>query len=200
MTIQPLARLAVWLLTMIAIFSLSVAAGSVIAVMLLALGGRSSALRFVGLIRRSKWLLVAILLATSLSVPGEYLLPGVGLTREGLAQSGLQIARLIAALAALSWLLQANREQLLAALLGLGAVFSIGREPAPWVVRSAIRIALVLELLENSKLHWRDLLAANSVMPGRNTVEITVPTIDGWNLGLIFSAVAMLGLVLAWSW
>ena len=185
---------------MVAIFSLPVVAASVVSVLLLVFGGRSSWVRLIGLIRRSKWLLLAILLATSLSVPGEHLFPGLGLTQEGLTQAGLQIARLIAALAALSWLLQVGHEQLLAALLGLGVVVSFRRKPAPWVLRSAIRIALVLELLENSKMHWRDLLAANDMEPGRDTVDIVVPRLNGWNQTLVFSAVATLGLILLWAW
>ncbi|WP_286162421.1 CbiQ family ECF transporter T component [Methylobacillus flagellatus] len=105
--------------------------------------------RFVSMLRRSRLLLLSLLLIYAWTTPGEYL-PGWPLwlapSYEGLAAGGLQLLRLALMLAALSLLLQTtSREQFIAGLLQLASPLRfIGLDPQ----RFAARLWLTLHYLE----------------------------------------------------
>lgn len=119
--------------------------------------------KFVQLVRRTKWIMLSLLLIYAWSTPGQPLPEALGMlapTREGLADGVLQLTRLLAALAALAILLdRLHRQQLIAGLYALLA-------PLQWLgvphERFAVRLALTLHYAETAVLHethnWRDAL------------------------------------------
>lgn len=114
--------------------------------------------RGLGLLRRSRWLLLSLLLLYAFATPGERLVGywgDLGLTYEGLWQAGEQVGRLLALLASLSLLHQAVGTQGL--LVGIYWLL----RPLPWREPTVVRLMLVLEFIEQErKLRWRDWLSA----------------------------------------
>lgn len=114
------------------------------------------------LLRRTRWIMLSLLLIYAYSTPGQPLADALGVlspSREGLADGVLQLARLLAALAGLAILLdRLHRQQLIA---GLYALFA----PLQWLglsrERLAVRLALTLHYAEVVMLRahsWQDTL------------------------------------------
>ena len=109
--------------------------------------------KFLLLLRRTRWVMISLLLIYAYSTPGRALIPGLDLlspTMEGLMDGGLQLLRLLAALAALSILLdRLHRDQL---ILGLYVLFV----PLQWLGisrdRLAVRLSLTLQYAEAAML------------------------------------------------
>jgi energy-coupling factor transporter transmembrane protein EcfT len=103
--------------------------------------------RLNSLVRRSRWLLVAMAVLFSWGTPGLYLIPdanGLAPTLEGLALALESIVRLLAILAAVSLLLaRMPTDQLVSGLHALLASVGDGRD------RVAVRIMLVLRYVES---------------------------------------------------
>lgn len=104
---------------------------------------------FLVLLRRARWLLLSMLLIYAFSTPGEYIphMPDAWApTYEGLRAGGLQMARLVAMLAALSLLLAtSNREDIMAGIyLLLQPLRPLGLDPE----RFAARLWLTLHYVE----------------------------------------------------
>jgi energy-coupling factor transporter transmembrane protein EcfT len=115
------------------------------------------------LLRRTRWILVSLLLIYAYATPGEAALPMLGNwspAREGLQDGAAQLLKLLAALASLAILLEKlPRLQLIAGLYSLFAPLNflgISRE------RCAIRLALTLHYAEVAMLRknarWQDAL------------------------------------------
>ncbi len=133
-----------------------------------------SAQKFIKLIRRTRWVIVSLLLIYAYSTQGEPLIKSLAAfspSREGLFDGALQLTRLLAALAGLAVLLgKLNRQQLIAGLYTLFA-------PLQWLglsrERLAVRLALTLQYAEAAMLRdsvsWQDTL--NSLPEVR--VEVT---------------------------
>jgi len=121
--------------------------------------------KFIQLLRRTRWIMLSLLLVYAYSTPGQPLLDAFGMygpTREGLTDGVLQLTRLLAALAGLAILLdRLHRQQLIAGLYTLFA-------PLQWVglsrERFAVRLALTLHYAEVAMLRgthtWQDALRA----------------------------------------
>jgi hypothetical protein len=173
-TIHPVARLAAWLAAMVAAFALPIEAVLVLLVMFAARAGEGTRRRWRELVHRTRWLLVAVLVAMTWSVPGEYLIPGFPGTYEGLQAAFGQALSLLAALAAVSWLLDAGRSELVGAIHHVlrALVRPLGRESV--ADRLAVRVMLVLAQLEAPTAGWRSLLAEDcgDALPG----EIVIGT------------------------
>jgi energy-coupling factor transport system permease protein len=108
------------------------------------------------LFRRSRWLLLSLLILFVFVTPGEFL-PGVwgrlGLTYEGLRQGAEQLGRLLAMLSSLALLHQYLGTQ------GLLAGFHSLLAPFPWRRATVVRLLLVIEFVEQKhKLGWREWL------------------------------------------
>lgn len=136
--------------------------------------------KFMQLVRRTRWIMLSLLLIYAYSTPGQALpesLGAFGPTREGLADGVLQLARLLAALAGLAILLdRLHRQQLIAGLYTLFAplrLIGLSRE------RLAVRLALTLHYAEvamlRSKGGWQDTMNGLFEPHGEVTRHMELP-------------------------
>lgn len=117
--------------------------------------------KFVQLLRRTRWVMLSLLLVYAYTTPGIPLLDApFSPSREGLTDGLLQLARLLDALAGLAILLdRLHRQQLIA---GIYTLFI----PLQWLglsrARFAVRLALTLQYAEAAMLRgkgsWQDSL------------------------------------------
>jgi len=158
---HPAVQILVWCLLVaamqvLAFGTLLVAAGIVFPLALLV-----SARKLMQLLRRTRWIMLSLLLIYAYSTPGQPLLDVLGIfgpSREGLSDGVLQLTRLLAALAGLAILLdRLHRQQLIAGLYTLFAplkLIGVSRE------RVALRLALTLHYAEVVMLRetqtWQD--------------------------------------------
>ena len=135
--------------------------------------------KFVQLLRRTRWIMFSLWLIYAYSTPGETLSDALGPfspSLEGLLDGGLQLMRLLAALAGLAILLdRLHRQQLIA---GLYALFV----PLQWLGlsrdRLAVRLALTLhyaEVVMLRTLSWQDNLRSLFEPHGEVTKELELP-------------------------
>src|SRR5574340_383535 len=136
--------------------------------------------KFIQLLRRTRWIMLSLLLIYAWSTPGQALSDVLGMfgpTREGLADSVLQLTRLLAALAGLAILLdRLHRLQLMAGLYTLLA-------PLQWLglsrERFAVRLALTLHYAEAAMLRethdWQDNLRGLFEPHGEATRHMELP-------------------------
>jgi energy-coupling factor transport system permease protein len=110
-----------------------------------------SSVQFVGLLRRTRWIALSLLLIYAFATPGAALwnlLGGLSPTREGLLDGALQLGRLLCALAGLAVLLTSlSLERLISGLYSLAYplhLIGVSRE------RFAVRLALTLEYAESA--------------------------------------------------
>ncbi len=118
-----------------------------------------SARKLMQLLRRTRWIMLSLLLIYAYSTPGQPLFDTpFSPSREGLSDGVLQLTRLLAALAGLAILLdRLHRQQLIAGLYTLFA-------PLQWMgvsrERVAVRLALTLHYAEVAMLRethtWQD--------------------------------------------
>jgi len=136
--------------------------------------------KFMQLLRRTRWIMLSLLLIYAWSTPGHALPESFGTfgpTREGLLDGALQLIRLLAALAALAILLERlHRQQLIAGLYTLFAplrLIGLSRE------RFAVRLALTLHYAEVAMLRgkggWRDTLNDLFEPHGETTRHMELP-------------------------
>ena len=137
--------------------------------------------KFIQLVRRTRWIMISLWLIYAYTTPGEALSDQMGVfspTREGLLDGGLQLTRLLVALAGLAILLdRLHRQQLMA---GLYALFA----PLEWLglsrERLAVRLALTLHYAEVAMLRetrtWRDALQSLFEPHGEISKTLEIPT------------------------
>ncbi|HYR05850.1 MAG TPA: CbiQ family ECF transporter T component [Gallionella sp.] len=163
MKFHPAAQILIWCMLVAAIAVL--ASGTLLMtaglIMLCALA--ISRRKFIQLVRRTRWIMLSLLVIYAWSTPGQALPESLGVfgpTREGLIDGALQLVRLLAALAALAILLdRLHRQQLIAGLYTLFTplrLIGLSRE------RLAVRLALTLHYAEvavlRSKGGWQETL------------------------------------------
>jgi len=109
------------------------------------------------LLRRTRWVMLSLLLIYAFTTPGWALFELLGVfspTREGLADGAIQMMRLLATLAALAILLESlHRQHLIAGLYTLFLpmrILGVSRE------RLAVRLALTLHYAEVTMLRVTD--------------------------------------------
>lgn len=162
MTFHPAAQILGWCLLVaimqaLALLPLSIVAGSILLCAFVL-----SRHKFIQLLRRTRWIMFSLLLIYAYTTPGQPLLGSLGAfgpTHEGLTDGALQLARLLAALAALAILLdRLHRQHLIA---GLYILFI----PLQWIglsrERAAVRLALTLHYAEVVMLRgagWQETL------------------------------------------
>ncbi len=161
MKFHPAAQILAWCLLVaatqvLALGALLVTAGFVFLGALLV-----SAHKFMQLLRRTRWIMLSLLLIYAYSTPGQPLLSVLGMfspSREGLGDGVLQLTRLVVALAGLAILLERlHRQKLIAGLYTLLAplqLIGVSRE------RVAVRLALTLHYAEVAMVReshtWQD--------------------------------------------
>ncbi len=122
-----------------------------------------AARQLVQLLRRTRWILLSLLVIYAYATPGQAALPILGdwsPVREGLQDGTAQLLKLLVALASLAILLEKlSRLQLIAGLYSLFAplkLLGVSRE------RCAIRLALTLHYAElamrRKNTHWQEAL------------------------------------------
>jgi len=155
------------------------------------------------LLRRTRYLLLSLLLIYAFATPGEPLLsvfPSFGPTREGLSAGLIQVWRLAVLLVGLAWLLAVSRDGLLAGVYVLLRPFKIlGVD----VDRVAVRIWLTLHYAERTELRrfedwrerFRDALAPAPVLTDKVVLDLGVFGPRDL-LALAAAALCLIGLVL----
>jgi len=151
-------------------------AGGLVLVFAFALSRR----KFIQLVRRTRWIMLSLWVIYAYSTPGQALAGQLGVfspSREGLLDGGLQLMRLLVALAGLAILLdRLHRQQLMA---GLYALFA----PLQWLglsrERLAVRLALTLHYAEVAMLRetrsWQDVLHSLFEPHGEVTLSMELP-------------------------
>jgi len=136
--------------------------------------------KFAQLLRRTRWIMLSLLLIYAWSTPGQALYEPFGAfgpSREGLLDGLSQLLRLLAALAALAILLdRLHRMQLISGLYTLFA-------PLQWMgevrERFAVRLALTLHYAEAAMLRgkrgWQETLDGLLEPHGEPTREMELP-------------------------
>lgn len=156
--LHPSSILAIWLLGVVALQSMSYQPLLVLVILLLLTGATPA--QWLAYVRRSRWLLLTLWLILAYNTPGEALGDqSWAPTYEGIAEANLHAVRLIVMLAALAWLFgRLGRDGLVSALWGLLAP---GRCLGLDTGRLVVRLALVLEHLQSppERGAWRRMLA-----------------------------------------
>jgi len=157
--LHPATRLVVWLLLAVSMPWQQPLSLLVVNLLLLELLLASRPAGFVNLLRRTRWLLLSLLVIYAFATPGDPLFPDVSFspTREGLHAGAIQVWRLGTLLAALAWTLSSlSRSDLLSGMILLLRPFKRVGLNAEQV---AIRIWLTLHYAEQIKVRpgsWRE--------------------------------------------
>ena len=157
---HPAALILLWVCLAVAVQSLQTAGLLLAGVPLLAVACMLSTARLLTLLRRTRWVMLSLLLVYAYATPGEALwapFAQYSPTREGLAGGLLQLCRLIFALAGLTILLNLlSQQQLIGGLYTMAYPLryaGLSRE------RIAVRLALTLHHAESAMLDttadWR---------------------------------------------
>ncbi len=179
MTFHPAAQILTWCLLVGIMQALTLDAALIAAGLVLLCAFALSRHKLGQLLRRTRWIILTLLLIYAYSTPGQPLLDAFGAvspTREGLADGASQLARLLAALAALAILL--DRLHRLQFIAGLYTLFS----PLRWLglsrERLAVRLALTLHYAEVVMLRghsWQDTLRSLFEPHGEHSRAIELP-------------------------
>ncbi|HUW50789.1 MAG TPA: hypothetical protein VMV75_07210 [Sulfuricella sp.] len=156
--------------------------------------------QYLKLLRRSRWLLLSLILAYAFATPGEALIPALGdysPSRVGLLTGGLQALRLVALLAGLSLLLAMSpHDRILAGLYFLLRPFAwLGLD----IDRIAARIWLTLHYAESpSPGEWRERLhaALQDREPEMRSVSLEIGRFSRLDYAMLFCAALVLVLML----
>lgn len=157
---HPSVLIFLWVCLIIAMQSLQAMGLLLAGVPLLAVACTLHAARLVILLRRTRWIMLSLLLIYAYATPGDAVWPALAQfspTQQGLIEGMLQLCRLAFALAALSVLLGLlPQQQLISGLYALGyplRLVGLSRE------RVAVRLALTLHYADSAMLHgtanWR---------------------------------------------
>ena len=200
---HPAAQILTWCLLVATLQALRPAALLSVAGLLLLATLSVSGRKFLHLLRRTRWVMLSLLLIYAWSTPGQALLPQLGAfspTHEGMTDGSLQLLRLLAALGGLAMLLdRLHRQQLIAGLYVLFAplrLVGLSRE------RAAVRLALTLHYAEVAMMRgtqtWQDTLRGLFDAHGETARQMELP-LYRFALGdacLLGGALAMLWLAL----
>lgn len=160
MSLHPATQILSWCLLIAAMQFLSPERLLIAGGFALLLASLLSRHKFIQLVRRTRWILFSLWLIYAYTTPGQSVSDALGVfspSREGLLDGGLQMLRLLIALAGLALLLdRMHRQQLIAGLYSLFA-------PLQWLglsrERMAVRLALTLHYAEVAMLRsvsWQD--------------------------------------------
>lgn len=153
MKFHPAAQILTWCILVAATQWLALGALLACAALVLLCAMLAAGHKLLQLLRRTRWIMLSLLLIYAYSTAGQAVFPTLGMlspTLEGLADGVLQLTRLLAALAGLAIVLERlHRQQLIAGLYVLLA-------PLRWIglsrERLAVRLALTLHYAEVAML------------------------------------------------
>ncbi len=200
MKFHPAAQILAWCLLVATLQALGLSvlliAAGLILLATLAVSGR----KFIHLLRRTRWIMLSLLLIYAYSTPGQPLLPQAGVlspTHEGAIDGSLQLLRLLAALGGLAILLdRLHRQQLIAGLYTLLAplrLLGLSRE------RAAVRLALTLHYAEVAMMRgaqtWQGTLRGLFEAHGEAARQMELPLYR-----FAFGDACLLGGALAMLW
>lgn len=204
MRLHPATQILSWCVLVAAMQFLSSLQLLVIAGLMLLSAFLLSRHKLVHLVRRTRWIMFTLWLIYAYSTPGDTLFDSMfSPSLEGLQEGGLQLMRLLAALAGLAILLdRLHRQQLIAGLYSLllpMKLLGLSRE------RLAVRLALTLhyaEVVMLRKLSWQDSLLTLKSESGElktesRTIELPVFLFSAGD-GLVMM-VCMLMLWVVWK-
>lgn len=133
------------------------------------LTGRAVAKAWLGLLHRSRWIVIVLVSTFALMTPGESIWPGLPVTIEGLVMALDHGMRLVTVLYAVAWLLaEQPTDRLVAALWGFATVAR-----ASFLERAVIRLALTLRQAGSvgpRKRDWRAMLGTAAEPVGADSV------------------------------
>lgn len=201
---HPAVLILLWMCLTVAMQPMHVPALLLSGAVLSAAALKLSAGRFVILLRRTRWIMLSLLLIYGYATPGTALWMQGGVfspTNEGLLDGLLQLCRLVFALAGLSIVLGTlSRQQLVGGLYVLAwplRYIGLSRE------RIAVRLALTLHYAESAMLDtasdWRGSISGmlQPVKPQHHEIELhTAPFMP--RDGLVLAAAATILLVALW--
>ena len=185
MKLHPATQILTWcllvvLLQFLMLDALLFAAGSILMCAIFVSGRK-----FTQLLRRTRWVMLTLMLIYAYSTPGQTLIEALGWlspSREGLLDGLSQLSRLLAALAGLAMLL--DRLQRMQLISGLYTLFA----PLQWLPlpgfkglreRFAVRLALTLHYAEVTMLRgkrgWQDTLNGLFESHGEATQHMEMP-------------------------
>jgi energy-coupling factor transport system permease protein len=163
--------------------------------------------QYLKLLRRSRWLLISLILVYAFVTPGVAAVSVLGAcspSREGLLTGGLQALRLLSLLAALALLLAtASRDRILAGLYFLLRPFALIGMDAD---RAAARIWLTLHYAEkagqagsNHSGEWRERLHAALHSSGHEMacIQLEIGRLSRSDYAALWCSAVALGLLLA---
>lgn len=156
---HPSVILSVWLSAVLLVQVLPVALLGTAGLVVLAISSSPVRARFQQLIKRSRWILLTLLLTFVLLTPGERLVADYPVTKEGLASGLEHLLRLLSVLVAVAWLVGGRSVAwLLSAMLGLLESFGVSRGRG-----FIVRLALTLRdsAVEGGRQSWKSMLTAS---------------------------------------
>jgi hypothetical protein len=179
---HPAAVILLWLFLAIALQSLHVTPMLLTGALLMAAALRRSALRLYALLRRTRWVMISLLVIYGFVTPGEALWAAAGPfspTLQGLADGAVQLCRLVFALAGLAIVLNVlDQARLMGGIYVLAAplrLLGLSRE------RVAVRLALTLNYAETAMLEtaadWRGSIEHLLAPPADEVREVEIPVI-----------------------
>jgi hypothetical protein len=198
--LHPTVRLIVWGAAAAFVQWLPATGLSLMCAAALATGARLAPQRLQLLLKRTRWLILSLVLLFAVATPGVYLLPSLGRfgpTEEGVRLGFEHLMRLVFVLATLAVLLQiTGMEGLVAGLHGL-------IRPLSWLGldrgRGAVRLMLVMHYVEQSPpgRRWRVWLQGNVVEgePVRFRLQVSPLGLADFAVlaGLTLAGVALIG-------
>lgn len=196
---HPAVQILIWVLLALLVQRLNITVLIFLCVGVLGIALKVCSTSLLTLLRRTRWVLLSLLLIYSYSTPGVALLPSLGFfspSLEGMMEGGIQLARLLCALAGLAILLtrlpQAPLMSGLYVLLYPLHYLGFARE------RFAVRLALTLEksetTMQETASHWR-VAITDALVPaqlGATQIEIQTQSFQ-WRDGVwLLACVALL--------
>ena len=175
---HPAVLILLWVLLAVVIQSLAGVTLFLIGVPLLIIASTLSVARLLVLLRRTRWIMLSLLLIYAYTTPGSALLAPLAQyspTEQGLAAGLIQLSRLVFALAGLSVLLSLlPQRQLISGLYVLAYPLRF----AGWSrERIAVRLALTLNYAESMPVtlaNWRSIIEVVPTMIEESSVELHV--------------------------
>lgn len=159
----------------------------------LVLAGAPARRAFAGLARRSRWVLATLAITFVALTPGQYPVPGLPLTEEGLRSATEHLLRLLVVLLAVAWLVGGrSNEWLLAALAGFA------RPSTETGRRFVVRLGLTLRYAAagEPRPSWRALVgAAAGERPDGAEAEVAHLVLDALPWSATEKGVAALALI-----
>ncbi|MEQ1526924.1 MAG: hypothetical protein ABL902_08980 [Gallionella sp.] len=202
MKFHPAAQIISWCILVVTLQKLTFTPLLITASLILLAAFILSKHKFIQLLRRTRWVMLSLLIIYSYATLGQPLLEALGSfspSREGLVDGVLQLTRLLSALAALAILLdRLDRPQLIAGLYTLFA-------PMQWLGlsrdRLAVRLALTLHYAEVAMLRrtdtWHDSLRSLFEPHEESTKHIELPISQFTMSDALLMSIALLMLWMA---